>query len=268
LAEAVEEADLIPAHTRRKPRKRRDESLPAHLPRQEVLMDVSDADQQCDAHGPQKLLPEAMWDRVERLKHIPSQLLVEVCVYPKYACEGQPECGIVAAERPTGLVEGDKYDTSIAAEIIANKYAYHLPVHRQQDLFAGSSWTPSRGTLLNILTRCDFIAAGLVQYFKQVLQGDEIVACDDTGTTLLYPKEPRPGRGFCLDNPLFRYDWQALVGSFFDTAADFSVGWTSRFPAVILAGTVTLFQKLWPSRPPPIAVPLSTRPPCGSASQS
>ena len=190
LAEAVEEADLIPAHKRRKPRKRRDESLPAHLPRQEVLMDVPDADQQCATHGQRKLLPESTWDRVERLKHIPSQLLVEVCVYPKYACENRPECGIVAAERPTGLVEGDKYDTSIAAEIIANKYAYHLPVHRQQDLFAGSGWTPSRSTLLNILTRCDFVTAGLVQYFKQVLQGDEIVACDDTGTTLLYPQEP------------------------------------------------------------------------------
>ena len=33
LADAVEEADLIPAHKRRKPRKKRDESLPEHLPR-------------------------------------------------------------------------------------------------------------------------------------------------------------------------------------------------------------------------------------------
>ena len=32
LADAVEEADLIPAHRRRKPRKKRNESLPAHLP--------------------------------------------------------------------------------------------------------------------------------------------------------------------------------------------------------------------------------------------
>jgi hypothetical protein len=112
--------------------------------------------------------------------------LEEVRKYPKYSCENQSGCGIVAAERPTGLVEGDKYDTSIAAEIIANKYAYHLPAHRQQDLFAGSGWTPSRGTLLNILKRCDW----LVQYSKQVLQRDAIVACDDTGTTLLYPREP------------------------------------------------------------------------------
>lgn len=30
----------------------------------------------------------------------------------------------------------------------------------------------------------------LLVYFKEVLQGDSCVACDDTGTTLLYPKVP------------------------------------------------------------------------------
>src|SRR5690606_35141820 len=110
--------------------------------------------------------------------------------YQKYACEGQPECGIATAERPTGIVEGDKYDASIAAEIITGKYAYHLPVYRQQDLFAHSGWTPSRSTMLNILARCHFIVRPLLEYSKQVLQGDSHIACDDTGTTLLYPKAP------------------------------------------------------------------------------
>jgi hypothetical protein len=39
LAEAAEEADLIPAHRRRKPKKK-DNSLPAHLPRTAVIVDV------------------------------------------------------------------------------------------------------------------------------------------------------------------------------------------------------------------------------------
>lgn len=132
-----------------------------------------------------------MWDTVERLRYLPPKLVVEVRKYPKYTCEGQSECGIATAERPTGIVEGDKYDTSIAAEIITNKYAYHLPVYRQQDLFAGSGWTPSRSTMLNILTRCNFIVAPLLQYFTRVLQGDPCVACDDTETTLLYSKVPQ-----------------------------------------------------------------------------
>jgi transposase len=189
LAEAVEDANLIPPHKRRKPKKR-DESLPAHLPRKEIIVDASKADKRCEEHGEKTQLPESMWDVLEKLVYVPPQLIVEVRKYPKYACANQPQCGIAAAERPTGIVEGDKYDTTIAAEILVNKYAYHQPIYRQQDIFAGTGWTPSRSSMLNILTRCYFIIQPLLAYFKQVLLTDSIVACDDTGVTLLYPKVP------------------------------------------------------------------------------
>lgn len=193
LAEAVDEAGLaddestVPAKRRNKGKKR-NESLPAHLPRRVIIVSPAPEDMHCPIHGAKLLLPESMWDVAEQLAYIPAQLYVNAKTYQKYACACSPECGIASAERPTGIVEGDKYDASIAAEIITNKYAYHLPIYRQQDLFAGSGWTPSRSTMLNILTRCHFILAPLLAYFKQVLQGDSHVACDDTGVTLLYPK--------------------------------------------------------------------------------
>ena len=65
-------------------------------------------------------------------------------IIPKYVCAAQPECGVREAPRPEGLVEGNRFDTSIGAEIITAKYGYHLPIYRQQDYFAGSGWTPSR----------------------------------------------------------------------------------------------------------------------------
>ena len=58
--------------------------------------------------------------------------------YPKYACPGNPACGVRSPERPTSLVEGDRYDTSVAATIVAGKYAHHLPIYPHQDYFAGS----------------------------------------------------------------------------------------------------------------------------------
>ena len=197
LAASLEEADLIPEHTRRR-RKKRDESLPAHLDRKEILVDVDDADKHCATHGEKAQLPQSMWDVREKLVYVPPSLLVEVRKYPKYACQDQPQCGIASAERPTGLVEGDKYDTSVATEILVNKYAYHLPIYRQQDMFAGSGWTPSRSTMLNILTNCYFVIEPLLAYFKQVVLTDSIVACDDTGVTLLYPKVPP---GFDMSDP-------------------------------------------------------------------
>ncbi len=61
LADAVEEADLIPAHKRRKPKKK-SHAFPAHLPRVEHIVEVPEADQTCPEHGEKELLPEAMWD--------------------------------------------------------------------------------------------------------------------------------------------------------------------------------------------------------------
>lgn len=190
LHEAVEEAELeIPAHKRRV-RKKRNKSLPAHLPRTEIIHDVPESEKNCSEHGAKTQLPDSMSDRREKLIYVPASCHVEVHVYPKYSCSGCPDCGITSAERPTGIVEGDRYDTSVAAQIITQKYAYHLPLYRQQDMFAGTGWTPSRSTLLNILTNCAFILEPLMAYFLRTLQSDPIVACDDTGITLLYPKVP------------------------------------------------------------------------------
>jgi hypothetical protein len=94
------------------------------------------------------------------------------------------------------LVEGNRYDTSIAAEIITNKHAYHLPVYRQQDIFAGSGWAPSRSTLLNLLKASAFALRPLVAHIQSAVLADDILGTDDTRLTLLLPDEiPQPITG-------------------------------------------------------------------------
>jgi transposase len=189
LADAVEDLkQTIPEHQRRRPRKKRDESLPAHLPRYEVTAEVTEQQTICPNHGTRTLLPESMWDRTETLEFGRPNLKVRVTKYPKYACSEDPACGIVSPERPPAIVEGNKYDASIAAEIITGKYSYHLPTYRLQDYFAGCGWLPSRSTQVNILANTFEILRPLLAYFKRLLQQDDIVGCDDTSVTLLYPK--------------------------------------------------------------------------------
>ena len=189
LSDAIEDStQTLGEHQRRKTRSRRDESLPAHLPRREVVAEVPDELKTCPTHGERKLLPESMWDVTETLEFQRPQLTVRVTKYPKYACEGEPECGIASPERPTSLVEGDKYDTTIAAEIITGKYGYHLPFYRLQDYFASSGWTPSRSTQCHLLAQAHFALEPLLDFFKSRVQQDSIVGCDDASVTLLYPK--------------------------------------------------------------------------------
>jgi transposase len=186
LAQAVDEAQRpVKAHTRRRPgRQPRNEALPEHLPRYEVEAGVSEEQKHCPEHGQRTLIG---YDRVEKLEYERAKLRVRVTKYPKYTCPNHAQCGVVSPERPTGLVEGDRYDTSVAAEIITAKYGFHLPVYRQQDLFAGSGWTPGRSTLLNVLTASAFVIRPLAEHFKQVVLASEVVGTDDTHVTLLLP---------------------------------------------------------------------------------
>ena len=186
LAQAVEESgQQVRAHVRRRrPRRPRNEALPAHLPRYEVEAPVPEAVKHCPHHGARTLIGH---DSVETLEFERPKLRVRVTRYPKYACSSQVGCGIASPERPTALVEGDRYGTGVAAEIITAKYGFHLPVYRQQDLFAGSGWAPQRSTLLNILAASAFVIRPLIAHIRQVVLADDILGTDDTRVTLLLP---------------------------------------------------------------------------------
>ena len=192
LAEAVEEAHVVIAeHKRRrhKPRKPRDESLPAHLPREEVVVEAPEETKHCAQHGARKLIG---YDAQETLIFERPKLKVLVTKIPKYACAAAPECGVQEAPRPAGLVEGNRYDTSVAAEIVTAKYGYHLPIYRQQDYFAGSGWSPARSTLLNILTAAHAVLRGFALYLRDDVIRSGALGTDETRTTLILPAEIPP----------------------------------------------------------------------------
>ena len=168
-----------------KMKKKRDESLPANLPRIEKIVDVPESDKTCATHGEKTLIG---YDVRESLVYIPPQLEIRVTKFPKYACPNQPECKVTQAERPEGLIEGDRYDSSVAAEIITGNLGYHQPLYREQDIFAASGWVPHRSTLLNIKTAAAELVQPLVKFFADEVRKDDVVGTDDTGVTLLLPK--------------------------------------------------------------------------------
>lgn len=196
LAAAIDESQAeivieqtIPAHTRRRRLRPGNERLPEHLPRYEMEAPVPDEIQHCALHGARKIIG---YDIVETLEFQRPKLRVRQTKYPKYVCEGQPECGVASPARASGLVEGNRYDTSVAAEVITGKYAYHLPIYREQDYFAGCGWTPSRSTLLNLLVASAAIFRPLIEYFKQSVIDSGILGVDETRTTLLLPQNIPP----------------------------------------------------------------------------
>ena len=126
LSEAVLEAERAISEVesrlrsqRRKQKRAHGEKFPDHLPRYEKIVDLPE-----EAKAGKTLLG---YDQVETLEFERPRLRVRVTKYAKYAGPQQPRAGVQSPERPTALVEGDRFDTSVAVEILAARFFYHLP---------------------------------------------------------------------------------------------------------------------------------------------
>ena len=185
-AEAQKLLDAIEPEGKPKPKKKRKESLPTHLPEIKTLCDVPEQDRVCPKHGPMSII--AM-DTTETLIYEPPKLFRRVNEYPKYACKCCKENGVVSAQRPTGLVEGNKYDSSVAAAVVVHKLDMHLPLYRQTDIFGSGGWTPGRSTLQNLFAQVDFALLGFVSAMSKLVQQDSAVGLDESSCRMLMPKE-------------------------------------------------------------------------------
>ena len=142
-AEAQEERAAAPAQSRpARQRKINRGFLPDHLPRVDVVIDVEDRRCPCCAGA----LHPIGEDVAERLDVIPLQFRVLVVHRPKYACR---TCSgtVVQAPAPPRLVEGGLPTEALVAHVIVAKYADHLPLYRQAQIYARQGIDLDRSTL-------------------------------------------------------------------------------------------------------------------------
>lgn len=194
LADAAAEAEeiveeIVRRRKKKKPPRANGEKFPEHLERYEVTAPVTAEQTRCATHGERQLIG---YDQTETLEFVRPVLRVRVTKYPKFVCPGQPECGVQQPPRAAGLVEGNRFDTSVAAEVVTARFGYHLPYYRQQDWFAGSGWTPSRSTLLNLSAAVSEALRPLADHYRQLLQTCGGMGCDETTVTLIVPASIPP----------------------------------------------------------------------------
>src|SRR6478752_7097932 len=106
-------------------------SLPAHLPRVEMVVDIDDHACPCCGNA----LHRIGEDTGERLDIVPAQFRVLVVRRPKYACRSC-ENVVVQAPAPARLIEGGLPTEGTVAQVLVSKYADHLPLYRQAQIYA------------------------------------------------------------------------------------------------------------------------------------
>jgi transposase len=172
-------AIVEPRATERRARPPR--SLPDHLPR-ETHIHTPDLAQCPDCGGPLKPLGE---DISEMLEYVPAHFRVIRHVRPKCACG---RCDrIVQALAPSRPMAQGLAGPGLLAHVLVSKFADHLPLYRQSDIYAREGVALSRSTLTDWVGD----AAGLLRplvaaIHRHVLAGYKLHA-DDTPVPVLAP---------------------------------------------------------------------------------
>src|SRR3954462_14290249 len=121
-------------------------SLPAHLPRVEILVDLEDKNCPCGG-GALHVIGE---DTSEMLDIFPAVLRVKVIRRPRYACRACEEA-VVQAPAPERPITGGMATEALLAHVLVAKYADFLPLYRQAGIFARQGIELDRSTL------CDWV---------------------------------------------------------------------------------------------------------------
>ncbi len=175
----------------RPPRKRNLGSLPAHLPRIEEVIEPASLDCPCGC-GQMHRIGE---DRTERLDVVPAQLRVIVTIRPRYACRACTD-GVRQAPAPAHLIEGALPTEALIAHVLVSKYADHLPLYRQSQIFARSGIDLHRSTLADWVGKAAFHLAPVVDRLAEDLKRSTKLFMDETTAPVLDPGRGRTKTGF------------------------------------------------------------------------
>ena len=170
-------------------------SLPAHLPRIEMVVDIEDHTCPCCRN----VLHRIGEDRSEKLDIIPAQLRVLVVRRPKYACRACEEV-VVQAAAPARLIEGGLPTDTTVAQILVAKYADHLPLYRQAQIYARQGINLDRSTLADWVGRAAFMLRPVHERLLMRLKTSTKLFADETTAPVL-----DPGRGRTKTGQLWAY---------------------------------------------------------------
>ena len=183
--------------------------LPSNLPRKRVVYDVPAEQRHCP-HCPETL--QHIGEEVsERLEYVPASLSVIEEACQKYACP--KGCTVVTAQKPMAPIEKGLPGPGLLAHVAVSKYADHLPLTRQENMFRRQGVELARSTLCDWMRRCAELTEPLYRLMKQRVLSSKAVQTDDTPVAVLDPELTRTRKGRIWSyvgdaaNPFTVYDY-------------------------------------------------------------
>lgn len=182
--ESTEEATVtIAAHQRKKHRV----SIPADLPRAEIIHDLPEDQKICPHDG--AVLKQIGFESHEQVDVIPAKIQVLHHKRFKYAC---PCCEgfLITASKPAQPIEKSIASPGLLASVATQKYVDALPLYRQTEIFKRIGIELDRTTLANWMVKCGQLVQPLINLIHEKMLDQTILHADETRVQVLN----EPGR--------------------------------------------------------------------------
>jgi transposase len=197
--------ETLADHSRQQPKRT---SLPVQLPRTEIH------------HEPDSTVCHCGCERVrigedisEKLDYTPGVFTVERHIRGKWVCKNCET--LIQAPVPAHVIDKGIPTTGLLASVLVAKYADHLPLYRQEQIFARAGLAIPRSTLGAWVGTCGAQLQPLVDALHQEILQQGVLHADETPVQMLSPGKGKTHRAYLWAyTPTHFSDLRAVVYDF------------------------------------------------------
>ena len=164
-------------------------ALPASLPRIKFRHEPDSSRCRCGCQ-----LKRIGEDVSEKLDYTPGVATVERHIRGKWACS---ECKtLTQAPVPAQIIDKGIATSGLLAQVLVSKYADHLPLYRQESIFARAGVDLPRSTLAQWVGVCGVRLQPLVDALKDIVLTHRVLHADETPVQMLKPGNKKTHRAY------------------------------------------------------------------------
>jgi transposase len=147
----------------------------------------------------------------EKLDCRPLEFFVRRDVYPQYACRACQT--VVAAPVAPAIIDRGQAAPGLLAQVAIAKYVDHLPLYRQEAIYARSGVELPRSTLAEWIGALGVALAPLTAALRAELRGEPVLHADETPVAQLDPGAGQTHRAYLFayrtagDRPIVVFDY-------------------------------------------------------------
>lgn len=187
-AELEQQAPMHNPPTEKKQQAKRT-ALPAEFPRTVITHEPEQSHCACGC-----ALRRIGEDVSEKLDYTPGKFSVERHIRGKWVCN---QCDtLTQAPVPPHVIDKGIPTTGLLAHVLVAKYADHLPLYRQEKIFARAGYAIPRSTLADWVGRCGVELQPLVDALHNCLLQETVLHGDETPVPMLSPGKKKTHQAY------------------------------------------------------------------------